>query len=236
MERPQQKQTGPKAEENKQMPKPIISLTLLAILNLLLFNSNALATSKIQFEGGAENFVFYADESWTDTDLFDGLKNIMPGDKRTENITVKNMASEYDYVKIYLRAEPIEEGTHDFLAQLTLNVYKNDELISSSPASEQGALETNVNLGTFNYGDEVILTTEISAPTNLKNEHSYTSGEIKWIFTAEAYKDGEIITPNTGTLTFFDKNGATIEIITISTLAIILTVTSIRYLIKQRKA
>ncbi len=156
------------------------------------------ATSTVQFEDGADNFVFYSDSDWSKTDLFNSLKGLMPGDTRTENILVKNASKEYDYIKIYLRAEPNNTPTENLLEKLTLNVYKDGELISSTLASNPGALLENTLLGTFNYGDEVLLTTELSVPLDLENTYLETSSNINWIFTAEAYKDGKIVTPNTG--------------------------------------
>ena len=200
------------------MYKRILSLLFL-ILSGLFLSSTALAASTVKFEGGAENFVFYSDNSKTKTDLFGGLKDLMPRDTKTETITVKNTARDYDYVKIFLRAEPLAE-TNTLLDRLTLNIYHDNVLVSSSPASSQGALASNLELGTFNYGEETLLTVEIIAPSDLENNYEYTEGEINWIFTAEAYKDGKIVSPNTGTTSFFNSPNALPEILTITLLVI----------------
>lgn len=198
------------------MSKKILSLFF---LTSLFFNSTAFAASTVQFEGGAENFIFYSDNAKTETDLFGSLKDLMPGDIKTETITVKNTARDYDYVKIFLRAEPVVE-TSDLLSRLTLNIYHNDNLVSTSLASDQGALASNLELGTFNYGEETLLTVEIITPSDLENDYNYTEEEINWVFTAEAYKDGKIISPDTGAASFFNSPNALPEILTITLLVI----------------
>ena len=199
------------------LQKGIIGASLL--LNLIL-SPLALAASSVQFEGGAENFVFYPSNGWNDADLFGGLKNMMPGDRRTESITVKNIATDYDYVKIFLRAESLSSATEttaesgqpsmaEFLSKLTLNIYQGDNLISSASADNLGGLSSNLLLGTFHGGDETTLTVEVIAPTSLSNKYMNAVGEIDWLFTAEAYKDGVMINPNTGVLTTSSVDGVT---------------------------
>ena len=200
------------------MYKRVLSLLFL-ILSGLFLNSTALAVSTVKFEGGAENFVFYSDNARTETDLFSGLKDLMPGDTKTETITIKNIARDYDYVKIFLRAEPLAE-TNTLLDRLTLNIYHDSVLVSSSPASSQGALASNLELGTFNYGEETLLTVEIIAPSELENDYEYTEEEINWIFTAEAYKDGKIVSPNTGAGFPLDSSNVLPEILIVSLLVI----------------
>ncbi|MBQ3294534.1 hypothetical protein IJG98_02295 [Candidatus Saccharibacteria bacterium] len=169
------------------MIKRLSYLLLSSFLALgLLFGVDAHATSTVSFEGGAENFVFSPSN-----DLFGGFKDLAPGDTRTETITVKNLATDYDFVKLYLRAES-DTATNGLLSQLTFNLSRGEELISSDASA-------NLALGTFYPGDETTLTLEVSAPLTLGNAYQHTQNEIKWIFTAEAYKDGQIAPPNTGT-------------------------------------
>ena len=211
------------------MPKLITKLALIIIFGLILC-PNVMATSKVQFEGGADNFVFYPEGDWAETDLFENLKGIMPGDKRSEIITIKNLASEYDYVKLYLRAKPASDRPAntsgditmgDFLSQFDIDVYKDGDLISTSKASDAGPLASNFLLGTFKNDDEGLLTVEITAPNNLSNKYMHSQGEIEWIFTAEAYKDGVIINPYTN-----DDIIKYIAIATIAAIAIVLIIAS----------
>lgn len=83
-----------------------LSPFLLAVVMILSLTTTAFAAdSSVTYEGGAEDFVFLPGSGYTDTDLFDGFKNVMPGDVLTEKITIKNDYRGCDYVKIYMRAE-----------------------------------------------------------------------------------------------------------------------------------
>lgn len=188
------------------MIKRLSYLLLSSFLALgLLFGVDAHATSTVSFEGGAENFVFSPSN-----DLFGSFKDLTPGDTRSSTITVKNIATDYDFVKIYLRAES-DTTTDGLLSQLTFNLSHGEELISSDASA-------NLALGTFYPGDETTLTLEVSAPLTLGNAYQHTQNEIKWIFTAEAYKDGKPVAPNTGTTTK-DKASVNTEIVTAVALA-----------------
>ena len=197
--------------------------SILLVLGLF-FSGNAFAASTVRFEGGAENFVFLKDGAAT-TDLFDELKNLVPGDTKSEVITVKNIATDYDYVKIYLRAEP-NENSADFLSQLDIKIYQDSELLSNASASDSAGLTNDVLLGTFNPNEEITLTVELSAPLNLGNDYQHATGDITWIFTAEAYKDGQIITPNTGTMSF-TPNATEITLFSISALGTLIIIISV---------
>ena len=72
---------------------------------LLNFSATALAAdSVIIFKGAQEGFESQPGSSYTETDLFDQFKNVMPGDRLTETVKLKNEASDCDYIKLYLRA------------------------------------------------------------------------------------------------------------------------------------
>lgn len=183
-----------------------ILLFSLAFAMLIASNVGAL-NSAVYFEGGADNFVFYPGTTWGEVDLFDGFKNAMPGDKLTETIKVRNTAPEYDYVKIYLRAEAHDESsnplsdsvTHeetvvtmsDFLSQLSMRVYNGGNLIYNASPDRLGGLKNNVLLGEFINGASTTLKVELNIPKTLGNEYMHRAGEVDWVFTAEGYKDNQ---------------------------------------------
>lgn len=86
----------------KKTCKTVASLLLVLMLCLSLA-APALADepSTITFDG--TNFIFGPGSEYTNTDLFDGFKGVMPGDVLTESITFKNEAQDYDYVRLYLK-------------------------------------------------------------------------------------------------------------------------------------
>lgn len=170
------------------------------------------ASSKVQFEGGAEDFVFYPDGKWTETDLFGGLQGVMPGDVRTEKIEVRNTSDEYNYIKIYLRALPHNESNpisekvaengetiatmKDFLSKLEMTVKNGEQVISQAPASEQGGLSNNVLLGSFQKNSGTTLSVSIKVPNELDDKYQYRAGEVDWVFTVEGVTEAGA--PDTG--------------------------------------
>ena len=194
------------------MKKLFNIITLLALAFNLIPAPGAFAASRVQFEGGAENFVFYPDGDFSDTDLFGGMKNMMTGDIRTETIIVRNLAREYDYVKIYLRAEPADPSAPaceksgatmlEFLTNFNLELTTGGTTISKALASEK--TET-IPLGIFYPGEETHLKVDVTALDTLGNKFQHCQGEINWIFTAEGFSgtntNPSADSPDTGFLT-----------------------------------
>jgi len=55
-------------------------------------------------------FSFDVVSEYTDTDLFDNFKDVMPGDHLVETITITNQLWGYDYIKVYMRAVAHDEN------------------------------------------------------------------------------------------------------------------------------
>lgn len=139
------------------------------------------ADSFVTYDGSADKFVFLPN-----TDLFQDLKGIMPGDVRTQNLTVKNDVANGVKVKLYLRAEPAEEEFRSFLKQMKLTVTQNGEsILFSAPASEQGGLASDVCLGTFYSGASIPIKITLNVPLEMGNDCQNGVGVINWVFTAE---------------------------------------------------
>lgn len=87
------------------------SSSLLALVTALSLSTTALAAdSTVTFQGQNTGFSFKPGSEYTATDLFDNFKNVMPGDKLTETIQIKNEASDCDYVNFYMRAQIHDEN------------------------------------------------------------------------------------------------------------------------------
>ena len=178
-----------------------ISALALALVLLLGMGATAFAESKVTYEGGAEKFVFLPGSEYTETDLFENFKGVMPGDVITQEITVQNNYTKAKKVNIYLRAvvhdeqgNPLSEevartedlvSMQDFLSQLTMTVKQGDKVLFSASPDELDGLKENVLLGTFPGRSKTILTVELSVPFELGNEYANRVGEVDWIFTAE---------------------------------------------------
>ena len=93
----------------KHFTNLLLSLTTCVALLFTTALTTFAADSTITFHGEDEGFSFQPGSEYTQTDLFDGFKNIMPGDKVTETITVSNKAADCDYINLYMRAQAHDE-------------------------------------------------------------------------------------------------------------------------------
>ena len=185
----------------KKTSKIVFSF-LLAVTMFLGVNENIFAAdSSVTYEGGAEKFVFLPGSNYTDTDLFDGFKGVMPGDTLTEKITVKNSYKGCDYVNVYMRAEKHDEKTNplsekvdqqedvasmeDFLSQLEMTVKQGDKVLFKASPDELGGLKDNVLIARLAKGAEAELTVELEVPIALGNNYANRVGEVDWVFVAE---------------------------------------------------
>lgn len=93
----------------KKSMKKLLSLVMV-IAALAALTVPALAADAVVSRQGTNGLVIETTGSgYTDTDLFNNFKDVMPGDERTETITIKNSVNGFDYVKLYIRAVPHDE-------------------------------------------------------------------------------------------------------------------------------
>ena len=185
----------------KKTMKTIASLVMMLVL-LLGIGAPAYADGIVSYQGGAEKFVFLPGSSYTDTDLFDGFKNVMPGDTLTQTVEVRNRFLSTGSVRIYLRAVAHDEQTNplssavaasgetvatmsDFLSQLYMEVWQGDKCIYTGSPDELDGLKNNVLLGTIPRFKSTTLTVKLQVPAELGNEYANRVGEVDWVFTAE---------------------------------------------------
>ncbi len=162
------------------------AILIAAALVLTAFSGGALAAgSSVTYEGNADQFVFLPS-----ADLFQNFKGVMPGDTLTQQITVKNNTPSGYKVKIYLRAEAVEENYRSFLSQMTLKVVQDGgSTLFQAAADQQDGLASNVCLGTFSSGADVQLDVSLAVPLEMGNEFQRQTGLIRWVFTAEEIPD-----------------------------------------------
>ena len=185
----------------KRTCKTIASLVMMLVL-LLGIGAPAYADGIVSYQGGAEKFVFLPGSSYTDTDLFDGFKGVMPGDTLTQTVEVRNRFLGTGSVKIYLRAVAHDEQANplskevaatgetvatmsDFLSKLYMEVWQGDSCIFTGSPDELDGLKNNVLLGTVARFKSTTLTIKLEVPAELGNEYANRVGEVDWVFTAE---------------------------------------------------
>ena len=185
----------------KKTMKTIASLVMMLVL-LLGIGAPAYADGTVSYKGGAETFVFLPGSGYTDTDLFDGFKGVMPGDTLTQTIEVRNRFLGTGSVKIYLRAVAHDEQTNplspnvaaagetvatmsDFLSQLYMEVWQGGTCIYTGTPDQLDGLKNNVLLASVPRFGSVTLTVKLQVPKELGNEYANRVGEVDWVFTAE---------------------------------------------------
>lgn len=179
------------------------------LLIVMSLSSTAYAAApSITFKGFSSGFDFQPGSEYTETDLFNSFKNVMPGDTVTETITFTNSASDCDFVNLYMRAEAHDETANplspkvaeketvaamtEFLSKLSMKVWNGTELIYDAAPNELGGLGSNKFLGTFRSGETATLKVELSVPIDLDNKFADRIGEVDWIFHVEAYNESQL--------------------------------------------
>ena len=135
------------------MVKKLTTLLLAAVLCISMAGAAFAADSAVTYTGSDENsFAFMPGSTYSETDLFDNFKNVMPGDRLTQTITITNEDKDSDYIKVWLGAMLHDDNTdlspavlaelsaderrqaeselaymRDFLGQLTLTVWNGTE-------------------------------------------------------------------------------------------------------------
>lgn len=185
----------------KKTCKTIASLVMMLVL-LLGIGAPAYADGTVSYKGGAEKFVFFPGSGYTDTDLFDGFKGVMPGDTLTQTVEVRNRFLGTGSVKIYLRAVAHDEQTNplspnvaaagetvatmsDFLSKLYMEVWQGGTCIYTGTPDQLDGLKNNVLLASVPRFGSVTLTVKLQVPKELGNEYANRVGEVDWVFTAE---------------------------------------------------
>lgn len=188
---------------------------LLALTLMMGLSATALAAdSSVTFENG-KLIAFEPGSVYTDSDLFDNFKGVMPGDTLGEKVAIENRSKDCDYIKVYMRAvlhdekgNPVSEKVleelrsderregaseveymHDFLSQLSLNVKNGDQVIYSASPDELDGLSQNVYLGTLRQGESAKLDVQLSVPMEMGNEYADRIGEVDWVFVVEGFDD-----------------------------------------------
>lgn len=189
----------------KQLFRRLLTFFLAVMLLLCCTAAAFAADSVVTWQGQEKGFGFAPGSEYTATDLFGSFRDIMPGDKRTQTITLKNVATDSDYVRFFLRAVPhgsdnfplteAEKETaatmQDFLSKLSLRVYNGETLIFDITADQ---MTENVFLAQLASSDSLTLTAELEVPITLDNRYAGRIGEVDWVFTAEQFGEPETLT------------------------------------------
>ena len=208
------------------MKKWMVLLTMLMTLLTGVVSVGAV-DGHVTYDGNARAFIFAPGSSYSPTDLFPDLKGVMPGDTRTQKITVRNDAARNVKTNIWLRSEYADAASQDFLSKLSLSLTVGNENGQAYMFSPSGALTADndgwILLGTLYSGGEVNLTLALAVPTDLDNRYMDKLGTVDWTFKVEEF-DKEPSDPTPPPKTGESETWPVLLVIAGSALAVILIV------------
>ena len=184
---------------------------LLAAALLLCFlpvSARADGSATLTFRGREQGFDVNPGSAWTSADLFDGFKDVMPGDALSCDIAFVNAAKDCDFAVLTLSAVPhgadnslsesvaaageTVESARDFLNQMNLTVTSGGQTLYDGPAGSDAMFGAGVALGTVRTGEQLGLHVALSVPKEMDNAYAARAGEIDWVFHVETYNESQI--------------------------------------------
>ncbi len=189
------------------MKKSIRTALALAMMFVLVLSMAtgiyADETPTITFKGFGKSagFDFQPGTVYHSTDLFQGFKNVVPGDTLSQRIIFKNEAEDTDYVVLSMRAELHDEQTNppqtkdaqdvawmnEFLSKLSMKVTAGSQVVFDASPDQLGGLKNFVRLGTVSSGKTLDLNVELTVPLDLDNAYADRIGEVDWVFHVDGY-------------------------------------------------
>lgn len=167
-------------------------MTVLLLLLMIGLSQPVVAeASTVTYVNQAERFVFLPE----DTNLFDNFKGIMPGDVRAQEIQVKNGSE--SVVNIYLKINPIDEESEDFLEQLDLEIKHKETVIFKDQLANQGNFSEYKLLTKLEPKAKMSLELLLEVPTSLSKAFMNQEAEVEWLFKVEEVESKEPTGPDT---------------------------------------
>lgn len=216
----------------KKILKSIIVITMMVMSMTSIYG----ADTNVTFDGNAEDFVFLDGSK----DLFDNFKNIMPGETRQQNITLKN--DDHRELRFYLSADVLNSLDTDTsgLSIYNISITNNGEVfydgtLDDLAALSAGRMSDDTLLATLQKGEEtkVTLVLEVDGDS-MDNTYQNRDGLIQFNFSVEELDDESTIVEVVRTVYQGVRTGDATIIAPIIGLLVISGLTVI-FLVKRKK-
>lgn len=175
----------------KKILKSIIVITMMVMSMTSIYG----ADTNVTFDGNAEDFVFLDGSK----DLFDNFKNIMPGETRQQNITLKN--DDHRELRFYLSANVLNSLDTDTsgLSIYNISITNNGEVfydgtLDDLAALSAGRMSDDTLLATLQKGEETKVTMVLEVDgDSMDNTYQNREGLIQFNFSVEELDDESTI-------------------------------------------
>ena len=186
------------------MKKITIVVSLLSILimgfSLIKVTQGHSQIPTIYFDGSKKEISLINDNNG---DLFNNLKELMPGDERTQNILLKLDNINTD-TKVFLKI--VDKEDNELPQGVTIKLYQNDDELEKT--------EQFINLGTYSKDKTVNLKVVVKVSNEIGNEVQDLEQNFNWkIFIQENEESNTNSTVNNVTSNVDDNNSSNKEII-----------------------
>ena len=170
----------------KKANRTKVLVLVLAMVLALAVSAPALAAGGVEYSEGLKTIVFTPGSVYSESDLFDGFKNVMPGDTLYQTISITNNAGTESTIYLHILGENMDDPrTPGFLSKMTMTVTQNgSEIFSNSP---DAGLAEPVSLGKFAPHETKTLDLILTVKPLMGNDFQSAIGRVDWQFSVEQW-------------------------------------------------